>query len=310
MTKAGKAVVVLLGIMAVLGVAVAGAAISLQMRERDLRVARENELRLVKAEKDDLEQQLTEVREAKNRVEHELADVKNNLDDATKQLADERQKKEQLAKTAEDRQQQIDRMLRDLEQARSDQRTLTDQLGQLRDEHTALQRQMTDLTQAKTQLEQKVTELSKHPTVELDKVVVNPPATESREAGRGPSASALGIPRLPGSQPLQSPEERGTTVADDTRISSPPPASPAALGTESASLQGQVIVVNREYDFVVVNMGSNQGLALGQEFQVVRGDQVLGRVKVEKVYDELSAAAILPNSNKDAIREGDAVRPI
>ena len=75
-------------------------------------------------------------------------------------------------------------------------------------------------------------------------------------------------------------------------------------------MQGQVIVVNREYDFIVVNLGSNQGLTLGQEFHIVRGDQVLGRVKVEKLYDELSAAAILPNSDKDAIREGDAVRPI
>jgi hypothetical protein len=37
---------------------------------------------------------------------------------------------------------------------------------------------------------------------------------------------------------------------------------------------------------------------------------VLGRVKVEKIYDELSAAAILPDSRKDTIREGDAVRAL
>ncbi|MBI4323529.1 MAG: hypothetical protein HY596_04545 [Candidatus Omnitrophica bacterium] len=292
MTKTGKAIVVLLGIVAALGLAMAGVAISLQMRERDLRVARENELRLVKAEKDELEQQLSEVREAKGRIEREFADVKNDLDDATRQLADERQEKEQLAKTAEDRQQQIDRMLRDLEQTRSDQRTLTDQLGRLRDEHTALQRQLTDLNQAKAQLEQKVVELSKHPTVELDKVVVNPPAASSSTASAPASDSAVG------------PRTAAANTASSEAASSPP------SGLEASPLRGQVIVVNREYDFIVVNLGSNQGLALGQEFQVVRGDQVLGKVKVEKVYEELSAAAILPNSNKDAIREGDAVRPI
>jgi hypothetical protein len=37
---------------------------------------------------------------------------------------------------------------------------------------------------------------------------------------------------------------------------------------------------------------------------------VLGRVKVEKVYDELSAAAILPESQKNNIREGDAVKAL
>ncbi len=56
-----------------------------------------------------------------------------------------------------------------------------------------------------------------------------------------------------------------------------------------------------------MNMGKNQGLTVGQQFKIVRGSEVLGTVKVEKVYDELSAAAILPESKKDSIREGDAV---
>ena len=95
------------------------------------------------------------------------------------------------------------------------------------------------------------------------------------------------------------------------------PAAPAAssaltqpAGSQVTAVQGQVIVVNREYDFVVINMGRNQGLAVGEEFQIVRGERVMGRVKVEKIYDELSAAAILPDTDKDAIREGDLVRAI
>jgi hypothetical protein len=57
-----------------------------------------------------------------------------------------------------------------------------------------------------------------------------------------------------------------------------------------------------------MNLGKSHGLTLGQEFQVIRDNQILGRVKVEKIYDELSAAAILPASNKASIREGDFVR--
>ena len=78
-------------------------------------------------------------------------------------------------------------------------------------------------------------------------------------------------------------------------------------GAEPTSQEGHVIVVNREYDFVVMSLGRNHGLEIGQEFQIVRDNEVLGRVKVEKVYDELSAAAILPESKKDSIREGDSV---
>ena len=88
--------------------------------------------------------------------------------------------------------------------------------------------------------------------------------------------------------------------------------SPAvgAVTTVSAGPQGQVMVVNREYDFIVMNLGKNHGLSVGQEFQIVRGNEVLGKVKVEKVYDELSAAAILPESHKDSMREGDTVRAL
>lgn len=84
---------------------------------------------------------------------------------------------------------------------------------------------------------------------------------------------------------------------------------PVIASTQLAS-SGQIVVVNREYDFIVMNLGRNHGLSIGQEFQVVRGDDVLGRVKVEKIYDELSAAAILPDSKKDSFREGDAVRAL
>ncbi len=79
------------------------------------------------------------------------------------------------------------------------------------------------------------------------------------------------------------------------------------LAAASSPTTGQVMNINREYDFIIFNLGKNHGVSIGQELQVVRGEEVLGRVKVEKVYDELSAAAILPNSRKETIKEGDTV---
>ena len=109
--------------------------------------------------------------------------------------------------------------------------------------------------------------------------------------------------------------DRPTVELGKVRVTSPgePSASSkAALAPVAiaSAASGQVVVVNREYDFVVMNLGKNHGLNIGQEFQIVRDNQVLGKVKVEKVYDELSAAAILPESQKDNIREGDAIRAL
>ena len=57
-----------------------------------------------------------------------------------------------------------------------------------------------------------------------------------------------------------------------------------------------------------VGMGKRLAEAFPQAAETFReADEVLGRVKVEKVYDELSAAAILPDSQEDNIREGDTV---
>lgn len=109
---------------------------------------------------------------------------------------------------------------------------------------------------------------------------------------------------------LAQPEvELGKVVVNGDQPSGASPVRPAG-SVAGTSLDGQVVVVNREYDFIVMNIGRNHGLLIGQEFQVVRDNQILGRVKVEKVYDELSAAAILPESQKSSIREGDAVRAL
>lgn len=114
------------------------------------------------------------------------------------------------------------------------------------------------------------------------------------------------VMELSGGQPLVELEK--VRVSGDSAPSAAGMVVPAsaALGPS----QGQVVVINREYDFIVMNLGKNQGLTVGQEFHVVRGEEVLGRVKIEKVYDELSAAAILPDSRKDQIREGDTVKSI
>ncbi len=258
--SSGKVAVIVLGIFTLLSIAGAGVAVFFQMQERAVRLAREKELRTVKAENTKLQDQLAEVTTIKEQLEGELTLAHADLQQTVERLAEEQQAKDELAKAVEGRQQEVDRLSKDLEQVRTERTQLTQRIAQLTEQQKTLQAQFNQTEAAKTELEEKVLELSQtQPTVELETVVV----TDSGAAG------ALASP--------------GGTA-------------------------GQVVVVNREYDFVVMNLGKNHGLALGQEFQVVRDNQILGRVKVEKIYDELSAAAILPQSKKESIREGDSVR--
>ena len=266
MTPKGRVMTILLALVSVAALGAAGVAVMLQRQEHTLRLAKERQVTLLKAEKDDLEQQLGEVRQAKEQIAGELSQAKETLAKKLQELAEEHQAKETLAKSVDDRQREIDRLGKDLEQIRNERGTLTDQLTQLKGQDDQLRAQLTELQDTKTKLETKLSQASNDPTVQLDKVVVT----------------------------------NGTSTG----------AAAAPANTSPGGLQGQVVVVNREYDFIVMSLGKNQGLQIGQEFQIVRGEEVLGRVKVEKVYDELSAAAILPQSKKDAIREGDLVKSI
>jgi len=74
--------------------------------------------------------------------------------------------------------------------------------------------------------------------------------------------------------------------------------------------EGQILVVNREFDFVVINLGENDGLKVGSRLEVYTGDEKIGIVEVEKIYGNMSAATILPETQKDKVKEGCSVRPV
>ena len=270
--RGGKALVPLLGVLAVLAMAVAAVAIVLQIQERDKRLAKERELLMAQAENDDLKARLEDTQQAKAKTEEELGRLRKEFSQTQEKLVKAIEAQETLSRSVEDREKEIGRLAKDLEQTRAQQKEVATQLSELQTERETMKGQLADLEKAKGELEVKVTELSGQPTVELDKVLVTNAQAPTSATGSG-SAAPSG-------------EKAGTASS------------------------GQVMVVNREYDFIVMNLGKNQGLSVGQEFQIVRGNEVLGKVKVEKVYDELSAAAILPESRKDSIREGDTVRAL
>ena len=109
-----------------------------------------------------------------------------------------------------------------------------------------------------------------------------------------------------------SPVELGTVVVN------PETGQPASAASEqyiesvstlqassSQGLEGKVLVINKDYNFAVVNLGSRDGINLGSIFSVYHGDQYLGDLKVEKVHDSMAAAGFLSTDVKEKISEGD-----
>jgi len=77
-------------------------------------------------------------------------------------------------------------------------------------------------------------------------------------------------------------------------------------GEEGAG-EGTVLVVNKDYSFVVISLGLREGVAVGDLYSVYHEDKYLGDVKVEKVHDSMSAAGFTATAVKEKIVEGDKV---
>ena len=74
---------------------------------------------------------------------------------------------------------------------------------------------------------------------------------------------------------------------DNTAISSP--IDRINMGT---SLKGRIVAVNSEHNFVVIDMGRQNGIETGEEFAIYRGQAYIGLIEVIQMRDRISACDI------------------
>lgn len=71
---------------------------------------------------------------------------------------------------------------------------------------------------------------------------------------------------------------------------------------------GNILVVNKEFGFVVVDLGRKDDLKLGDVLSVYRGTELIGKVQVERLEQEISIASLLPDWRKAEFKENDVVK--
>ena len=72
-------------------------------------------------------------------------------------------------------------------------------------------------------------------------------------------------------------------------------------------LHGTVVVVNKDWNFVILDLGSNDGLVPNAEMLVHRGDKLIGKVLISGVTRDLSIADINAEWVQGQVKEGDFV---
>jgi hypothetical protein len=71
--------------------------------------------------------------------------------------------------------------------------------------------------------------------------------------------------------------------------------------------KGTVVAVDPKYDFVVIDIGGNQGVIENAKMLVNRNGKLIGKIRITAVEPNRSIANILPEWKQDEIMEGDQV---
>jgi cell shape-determining protein MreC len=72
-------------------------------------------------------------------------------------------------------------------------------------------------------------------------------------------------------------------------------------------LVGRVVAVDPRYDFVVLDIGAEDGVKEDGQMLVNRNGQLVARVQVTRVEQNRSIANVLPQWKQDDVMEGDVV---
>jgi chromosome segregation ATPase len=73
------------------------------------------------------------------------------------------------------------------------------------------------------------------------------------------------------------------------------------------TMQGKVLVVNKEYNFIVTDIGQDKNIQKGVKFDVMDGAKFLGQAEIDKVYDTMSSATILPGAKINDMKKGNVI---
>jgi len=78
--------------------------------------------------------------------------------------------------------------------------------------------------------------------------------------------------------------------------------------TLSEVLDGRILSVDRETEFVIVSLGTEDGVAVGNILSVYRDEDYVGDIKITRLQPEMSAADLIPPFSIREVKKNDQVK--
>jgi chromosome segregation ATPase len=205
-----------------------------------------------------------------------LQETKDRITTLTEELDKEKSSRQEAIK-------ELEQVKADMEQQKASRQDIENMLAQAQNAGRRLKEQLKVIEQQRSELEVKIKNLeSGAGGVELGKVVVNNEAADSSKVVNNAAANNANA----ASESVNEQAQEGSS--------------------QGKALEGKVTVVNKEYNFAVINLGQKDGVKVGDQFSVTREGKIIGDLKVEKTHESMSAAGFAAEL-KDTIKENDLV---
>ena len=183
-----------------------------------------------------------------------------------------------------------------LKSIRNENKVLTRILKSLNSRKIALERKLQELEEKNSSMEDRFSEME---TMLTDKTTQINELREQLDVISGSSTAAT--------KRELSQEKREAVELPEIVV------RPQAEGQQTYEAQeatdfraGSVLAVNRENNFVIIDLGQNSGLRSGDTFQVYRGDNAIAAVEVIQLRPDIAACDI--KSETTPIKVGDTIK--
>ncbi len=187
-------------------------------------------------------------------------------------------------------------MSRDLVSEREARKRLADELEKLRDENISLKRELIVANNDKIKLQDKLKEAVER-KVKLEKMV--------SEVENVLKEKTLLFSELESQLTKAIGKKEDISGKSSASVELPPIVVKSE--SEGSRLKGEILAVNKNDNFVIIDLGRDSGVKPGMEFNVTREGETIGVIKVIETRREIAAADIEEITQGYSIREGDLV---
>jgi chromosome segregation ATPase len=267
----------------------------------DIPIGSEDQWAVVLKEKASLEVKLNDLTKELSEKSVEVLNLKQSNADLKLELDGLRHTTNELDRDIKFKADMINNLSVELARTKNDKKAASERVAELNSDNSGLRQELKKLVSAKGSLEKSIVRLSDEKnTIEKQLVgtesMIQSKINEIWEIKDSLDQSIQSTKIKPSANEVELPP---IVVSSDGKTD-------ANYSTAVAGIDGRVVSVNDESNFLIIDVGENSGLRLGDTLSVYRDSKYIARVEVIQLRKDIAAADIKDQWSQ--VKIGDAVR--